>query len=281
MRHHRRHRDPIALLDLVSEDLAVLKGRAEQDEERGMDAQRLFHCVLRLLEIAKGLKRIVLTLRIACMNLVSHPLQEARMAEKLDQGPSGRHRAGVMAREHRGHEHARDLVVAEAGTIRVLGVHQGLKKVFASIPGAAAILYDLGNHLSEACACSVAAAERRNRKVGMNVAPGDDPALEVVIDLREFFAHLIAKLGTEQTSARGEVRQHSKELGGLDLALVAPTFDDVQRLFGNDLRVGAHPCVAERRVEHVHLLRHACWLGAIGNTLAEHGDHHLIGSVRA
>ena len=115
----------------------------------------------------------------------------------------------------------------------------------------------------------------------MDVAPRDDPALEVVIDFRELLAHLVAKLGTEQTAARGEVGQHPEECGRFDFALFAPTLDHIGRLARDDLRVGAHPIVAECRVQHVHLLRHARGLGAIGHALSEDWNHHLVRCVWA
>jgi hypothetical protein len=47
------------------------------------------------------------------------------------------------------------------------------------------------------------------------------------------------------------------------------------------LAVGPHSVVAERRIEHVHLLPYLGGLGTVRDAFAENRNHHLVGGVRA
>ena len=148
-----------------------------------------------------------------------------RVAQQLDQRPRRRHRAGVVAGEHAGQQHAGDLVLGERAPVGVARLHQRLQEVLALAPVAAARVDDAGDHLDHAHARLVALAERRDRQVRVDVRERRHALLEVVIDRGELLGHALAELLAEQAAARGEVGEHAAEVDEVDDARLAPRRD--------------------------------------------------------
>ena len=155
-----------------------------------------------------------------------------------------------MTGEHRGEQHAGDLVVAQGRAVFVGRLHQGLQEVLAGAAGALALGDDAADQLDQAHARGVAGAERRQRQVLAQVAERRDAAesrrrYADDLDPEAIDQNVAAdsRVGRAERASREAVAEHGDEG-----AVRQPIF------FGGEKAAGGRPDAERLEIarQHVH-----------------------------
>jgi hypothetical protein len=267
----------LALLDDVGADLEVLADLAHEHDQRRVQPQHLLQHGLEHRDLAQRVEGHLAIVAIDVVELVAHLLQQRRLLEQLQQHPGCGARAGVVAREEGADQHARDLVVVELAAVLVGGLHQALEHVARLLGLLPALRDDLAHQGLEAHARLVAPPEHGDREVRVVVGQRVHALLEVVIDLRELLADLVAELAPQQAVRGRPDGELLHEVHQLEHALFAAPLLGHTAHLGHDLAgVVAHRVEAQRRHEHAQLLVLALDRRVEDQPLTEDGRHQPI-----
>ena len=265
----------------MSAELEGLEYAPHDQVDRRVQAQGLLDRALEQLHLLEVVVGQALAVAEDLLLLLDQAAGDVRVLAEQHRDPRERHAAGVVAGEHDRQDQARDLVLGQRAAVGVARLDQRLEDILVDLGVVAPRRDDLPDQLHHLHARPVAPAHRRQRQIRREETDDINAALEVVIELRELLREIVTHLLAEQAAGRGVERDLVADLEHVDHALVAPLTKTVLGLGDEAVRVGAQPGVAQRRVEEAELLLHDVGLGVVGDALAEHRRHQLVGLALA
>lgn len=159
--------NPVAL------HLELALGHSHEDDQRRVQAQRLFQHVFQLRNLAQRMETHRSAVAVQLVEFVDHGRVGVAMAHQLDQRPRSRTRAGVMAGEHHRDEHAGDLVGREPGSAGLsLDGDEHVEHVTVALVGGWVgdpAVHDVRNQCHQTIAGFVAATEALDRQIRVDV----------------------------------------------------------------------------------------------------------------
>jgi hypothetical protein len=159
---------------------------------------------LHLLQVVVGERRPVAE---DLLLLLHQPPRDVRVLPEQHRDPREGHPARVMPREHDRQDQARDLVLRQRPTVRVARLDQRLQDVLVHLRVVPPRLHDLRDQLHHLHPRPIAPPHRRQRQIRREETDDINPALEIVIKLRELLRQVVPHLLAEQAPRR-RVQRH-------------------------------------------------------------------------